>query len=382
MKKIQLRTLGALCMTLLSFQFSAKDKAPKLEPGIYAEFNTSKGKILCVLEYQKTPMTVANFVGLTEGNFVFNDSIKITKPFYNGLKFHRVIKDFMIQGGDPEGTGAGGPGYKFYDEIVADLKHTGPGILSMANSGPATNGSQFFITHKETPWLDGKHTVFGHVIQGQDVVNAIAQDDLMKEVKIIRVGKEAKKWDANAAFKLAMDKEKAKNAEKDAYFAKIAAMTEDQYKTFMYQEVLAKYPNAKQSTSGLVYIIDDEGTRLKPVKGTQLSVHYRGTFRADGAQFDASYDRGQPMNFSYIENKMIPGFEEALAMLGKGGKAKIFIPYYQAYGKNGRPGAIPPYSDLVFDLEVVDLIPRQEGGKEDSHEGHDHPHGEHDGHNH
>lgn len=382
----RMRKIALFLTAFVSFTAFAKDKAPELAPGIYAEFNTTKGKIVCVLEYIKTPMTVANFVGLAEGKFQFNDSIKITKPFYNGLKFHRVISDFMIQGGDPEGTGAGGPGYQFYDEIVPDLRHTGPGILSMANSGPATNGSQFFITHKETPWLDGKHTVFGHVVEGQDIVNKIAQGDVMNTVKILRIGKEAKKWDANLAFKTAYAVLRQKEDQKKAEFAKISAMSEEDYKNFMYQQVLTKYPNAKLSPSGLVYIIENEGTGPKPVKGTQLSVHYRGTFRSDGTQFDASYDRKQPMNFSFIENKMIPGFEEALAMLGKGGKAKIFIPYYQAYGKNGRPGAIPPYADLVFDLEIVDLIERREGGapmqEHHDHDGHNHDGHNHDGHQH
>ncbi len=158
--------------------------------GIFALFNTSKGQIICQLEYKKTPITVSNFVGLAEGtkqNSAKADGV----PYYDGLKFHRVIADFMIQGGCPQGTGTGGPGYQFEDEIVSDLKHTGPGILSMANAGPGTNGSQFFITHVATPWLDGKHTVFGHVIQGQDVVNKIAQDDLINSVKIIRIGADA-----------------------------------------------------------------------------------------------------------------------------------------------------------------------------------------------
>lgn len=330
-------------------------KKPKLEPGIYAEFTTPKGVILCVLEYKKVPMTVANFVGLAEGKLTIMDTISYTKPFYNGLKFHRVIKDFMIQGGDPDGNGSGGPKHRFYDEFDPSLKHSGPGILSMANSGPATNGSQFFITHKETPWLDGKHSIFGHVISGQDVVNAIEQDDAMTTVKIIRVGKEAKKWDASKAFNEVYGKIKAEELMKEEQMKKIASMSEEEYKKYMYAEVLAKYPTAKLSPSGLVYVIENEGTGDKPVKGNQLSVHYRGTFRADGKQFDASYDRGQPMAFKYIENKMIPGFEEGIGMLGKGGKAKVFIPYFQAYGKNGRPGAIPPYSDLVFDIEIVDL---------------------------
>lgn len=173
-------------------------KKPKLEKGLYAEITTSKGVIFIKLEHEKTPLTVANFVGLAEGKI--ENKVKNGKPFYDSLKFHRVIKDFMIQGGDPEGTGRGGPGYRFKDEIVPELIHDRAGILSMANSGPKTNGSQFFITHKATPWLDGKHTVFGSVINGQDVVNAIAQNDYILKVKIIRKGKEAKKFDAVKIF--------------------------------------------------------------------------------------------------------------------------------------------------------------------------------------
>jgi peptidylprolyl isomerase len=369
-----MRKVGLLMalMGIAVMGMAAKPKKPKLEDGIYAEFTTPKGVILCVLEYQKTPMTVANFVGLAEGKFTHPDTT-FTKPFYNGLKFHRVIKDFMIQGGDPQGTGSGGPGYKFYDEIHPDLKHTGPGILSMANSGPATNGSQFFITHKETPWLDGKHTVFGHVVSGQEVVNAIEQGDEMTTVKIIRVGKVAKKWNASAEFLKVYNVIKAEDDKKAEELKKIAAMSEDEYKTYMFNEVKAKYPNAQQSASGLVYVIENPGTGDKAVEGAQMSVHYRGTFRRDGKQFDASYDRGQPMDFSYKVNRMIPGFEEGLGMLGKGGKAKLFIPYYQAYGKNGRPGAIPPYADLVFDIEIMNI----NNAVEHDHEGHDH-----DGHQH
>lgn len=372
--------LSALLIS--SVALAAKPKKPKMEPGIYVEFTTSKGVILCVLEYQKTPMTVANFVGLAEGNLHIMDSLHYSKPFYNGLKFHRVIKDFMIQGGDPDGTGSGGPKHRFYDEIHPDLKHTGPGILSMANAGPATNGSQFFITHKETPWLDGKHSVFGHVISGQDVVNAIEQGDVMTTVKIIRVGKEAKKWNASTAFmdtykklKSVEDEKAKKQAEEQAIqnerINKISGMSEEEYKNYMFNEVKAKYPNAQLSPSGLVYIIEKEGEGPKATEGMKMSVHYRGTFRHDGKQFDASYDRGQPMDFTYKVNRMIPGFEEGLGMVGKGGKAKLIIPYFQAYGKNGRPGAIPPYSDLVFDIEIMNIQPA------DAHEHH-----EGDGHQH
>ncbi len=370
-----MKNLSVILFSVLTFSISLAQKNDKegLAPGIYAEFNTNKGVIVCVLEYQKTTMTVANFVGLAEGNLKIMDSLTYDKAFYNGLKFHRVIKDFMIQGGDPDGNGSGGPKHRFYDEIHPDLKHTGPGILSMANAGPATNGSQFFITHKETPWLDGKHTVFGHVITGQDVVNAIEQGDVMNTVKIIRVGKEAKNWDASKAFMEVYGKIRNEEKVKEEALAKIAAMSEEQYRTFMFEEVKKVYPNAQQSTSGLVYVIENAGEEMKPVTGSNMSVHYRGTFRADGKQFDASYDRGQPMAFQYKTNRMIPGFEEGLGMLGKGGKAKLIIPYFQAYGKNGRPGAIPPYSDLVFDIEVIDLqAPQAEPHQHTEGDGHKH----------
>jgi cyclophilin family peptidyl-prolyl cis-trans isomerase len=330
-----------------------EEKLPDLEPGIYAQIQTAKGSILLWLEFEKTPMTVANFVGLAEGKLTV-DGKSFDKPFYNGLKFHRVIKDFMIQGGDPDGNGSGGPGYKFADEIHPDLKHVGPGILSMANSGPATNGSQFFITHKETPWLDGKHTVFGKVIQGQDVVNAIAQDDVMNEVTIIRVGKDAKKWDANKIFSAMRAEQVAKEAEAKARMEKVAAMSEAEYKVFMFEEVKKKYPTAKQTASGLVYVLENAGVGEKCKSGNKLSVHYTGTL-LDGTKFDSSRERGMPMDFTFKQQPMIKGFEEGLEMLGKGGKGIFIIPYYAAYGAQGRPGAIPPFSDLVFDLEVMDL---------------------------
>ena len=170
------------------------DLSKKLPEGLYAKIETSKGDILIFLEYKKTPLTVTNFAGLAEGTI---KSTRREAPFYDGLIFHRVIDNFMIQGGCPLGTGTGGPGYKFPDEFDPSLKHSGPGILSMANSGPGTNGSQFFITHVPTPWLDGKHTVFGHVVEGQDVVDSIVQGDLINHIKVIRVGEDAEKFVAD-----------------------------------------------------------------------------------------------------------------------------------------------------------------------------------------
>lgn len=357
-----------------------KAKKPKLEKGMYAEMTTSKGVILLQLEFEKTPMTVANFVGLAEGKFTVEDSINYTTAFYNGLKFHRVIKDFMVQGGDPDGNGSGGPKHRFYDEIDETLKHTGPGILSMANSGPATNGSQFFITHKATPWLDGKHTVFGHVITGQDVVNAIEQDDLLISLKIIRKGKLAKKFNATEQFAKVYNEKKEKEIEAKKLFEMKGAMSEEEYNAFLLKEVRKEIPSAEQTKSGLIYIkdVNNLGAGIKPTKGAELSVHYKGTFWGSGDKFDSSHDRGQPMTFKYKEQRMVPGFEEGIAMISKGAKIKIIIPYYAAYGKKGRPGAIPPYSDLVFDLEMIDIT-APSAKPADSHEGHDHSH---DGHNH
>lgn len=325
--------IGLLMSTLISFA--------QKEPGIYAKITTPKGEILLVLEHEKTPMTVANFVALAEGEMNYNGQEHL-EPYFNGLKFHRVIKDFMIQGGDPAGNGSGGPGYKFPDEFDSTLMHTGPGILSMANAGPGTNGSQFFITHKATPWLNFKHTVFGHVIEGQAVVDSIQQGDDM-EIEIIRIGKDAKKFDANKIFnekvkEIAEDQKKAVEAEREN-FKKM---------------VLEKYPDAKMTESGLMYVLKEEGEGEKPKSGSTVSVHYTGTF-FDGKKFDSSHDRNAPISFACGQRRMIPGFEEGTLMLGKGGKALLILPYHLAYGAAGRPPQIPPKATLIFDIEVMEI---------------------------
>lgn len=311
------------------------------DDGIYAKITTPKGDILLVLEYEKTPMTVANFVALAEGKMEYAGK-KYTEPYFNGLKFHRVIKDFMIQGGDPAGNGSGGPGYKFPDEFDSTLLHTGPGILSMANAGPGTNGSQFFITHKATPWLNFKHSVFGHVIEGQNVVDAVAQGDEM-QIEIIRVGKKAEKWDANKVFNekvKAFEEEKKKQEEAD--------------KREFWEFVNKAYPSHQKTESGLAYIIEEEGEGAKPENGNTVSVHYTGTFK-DGKKFDSSYDRNQPLAFPVGQRRMIPGFEEGAIKLGKGGKAKLIIPFWLAYGAAGRPPQIPAKAILIFDIEIVEI---------------------------
>jgi peptidyl-prolyl cis-trans isomerase A (cyclophilin A) len=336
--------------------------------GIYAEFNTSKGKIICLLEHKKTPLTVANFVGLAEGNFSV-DGVKNNKPYYDGLKFHRVIKDFMIQGGCPLGNGTGNPGYKFEDEIVEDLKHVGPGILSMANSGPNTNGSQFFITHKETPWLDGKHTVFGHVVEGQSVVDAIEQNDIINSVKIIRVGEEAKGWSAQATFdgvraaKLAeIERKKLEEQRK-----------REEYIANFYAQVKKKEKKAVLAPSGLVYVIKKKGKNLEKFgakKGSKVSLHYTGTLFSDGTKFDSSKDRKEPFNFNYIDMPLIPGFTEGISLVGPKGKVKLYIPSFLGYGERAS-GKIPANSDLVFDIEILS-IEAPEAGEHKGHDGHDH----------
>jgi cyclophilin family peptidyl-prolyl cis-trans isomerase len=224
MKKVSFLFVCALILGLTS----CKEDYPDLEDGLYAEFNTSKGTFLTELYYEQTPITVANFVSLAEGkSHSVLDSAYRGKKFYDGLIFHRVIKDFMIQTGDPKGDGSGNPGYRFPDEIIDSLSHDSKGTLSMANAGPGTNGSQFFVTLAPTPWLDGRHTVFGKVVQGQEVVDSIGlvetgdrdrpvQEVKIESVKIIRKGKDAKNFDAPKTFEDRLATLKAEEEELEA----------------------------------------------------------------------------------------------------------------------------------------------------------------------
>ena len=307
--------------------------------GIFAEIETTKGKIVLRLEYKKTPVTVANFISLAEGT---NPKVSETykgKKFYDGLKFHRVIKDFMIQGGDPLGNGSGGPGYSFKDEIT-DLKHTKGGILSMANSGPKTNGSQFFITHKETPWLDGKHTVFGEVTSGMEVVNAIEQNDGITKITIVRKGNEALKFNATKVFE---DYFKNKATEEAKEAAEKAAVN---------AKALKEFETASTTDSGLKYIVLKEGTGAKPVATSNVKVHYTGSL-LDGKVFDSSVQRGQPIDFGL--NQVIPGWTEGVQLMTEGSKYKFLIPSKLAYGERGAGGVIPPNSDLIFEVELIKI---------------------------
>ncbi len=318
------------------------NETQKLNDGLYAKFITSKGDILTQLEFEKTPLTVTNFVGLAEGTKV--STLGKNVKFYDGLTFHRVIPDFMVQGGCPLGSGTGGPGYNFADEIDPSLTHDKPGILSMANSGPGTNGSQFFITHVPTSWLDGKHTVFGHVISGQDVVNAIKQGDTIKTIEIIRVGGKAEAFKADQA---AFDGLLASIDERAA--AKISEQQENNMAV-----IKEKWPNVITSPSGLMYVVMNEGSGSeKPAKGSDVTAHYTGTFM-DGKKFDSSVDRGDPIKFPVGTGRVIKGWDEALMDMKKGEKRTLIIPPELAYGKNGR-GPIPPNSTLVFEVELIDF---------------------------
>ncbi|OWP83829.1 peptidylprolyl isomerase [Flavobacterium davisii] len=309
-----------------------------MQDGIYAKFNTSKGAILVKLTHDLTPGTVGNFVGLAEGNL--ENSVKSQgQKYYDGLKFHRVIPDFMIQGGCPLGTGTGDAGYKFDDEFHPSLKHDAPGVLSMANAGPGTNGSQFFITHVATPWLDGKHTVFGHVVEGQDVVDLVVQDDVMESIEIVRVGTEAKGWNAVEAFRTFEGAREKRIAE-----AKRLA-----------EESVDKLSAGFEKTeSGLRYKIIQKGEGKKAEKGRTVSVHYQGSLE-NGQVFDSSYKRKQPIEFPLGKGYVIEGWDEGIALLQVGDKARFVIPSYLGYGDKGAGGVIPPNATLIFDVELMDI---------------------------
>jgi FKBP-type peptidyl-prolyl cis-trans isomerase len=316
-----------------------------LAPGLYADIYTPKGKIVTQLEYEKTPLTVINFVGLAEGTKSSNKPAG-TK-FYDGLTFHRVVESFMIQGGDPQGTGTGGPGYQFQDEFDTTLKHDRPGILSMANAGPGTNGSQFFITHVPTPHLDGHHTIFGHVVEGQEVVNAVVVGTVIDSIRIQRVGAKAKKFKADEAAFQAQSKKSA-----DLAAVKQKKMDLERKKMEAANNELIK--KATATPSGLKYIITRPGAGPKPASGASVKVHYAGRLM-DGKEFDNSYKRGQPIDFKVGTGMVIPGWDEGIMLMQKGEKRTLIILPNLAYGPEGRPPVIPQNATLIFDVELVDF---------------------------
>lgn len=351
-------------------------KYPSLQDGMYADIQTTKGAIVVQLEFEKTPNTVANFVSLAEGNNTLVDEKYRGKKYYDGLTFHRVIKDFMIQGGDPDGNGRGGTGYRFGDEFPTDkdgkllLTHDKAGILSMANSGPNTNSSQFFITHKETPHLNGKHSVFGHVVIGQNVVDSIAQGDIINTIDIIRNGSAAQNFDAPAIFEKHMkDFEEAmrKKAEEKQIMLQKAETAKKEMKVFLAE----KKKTAKLFPSGLRMMTTEKGTGVKPKDGSKVFIHYTGyldngkmfgtTFVETAKKFgtynerDEKMNRYKPFSRNYSQKaQLIPGFREGMLNMTYGEKAYLWIPSHLAYGEKGAGNAIPPNADLIFEIQIVD----------------------------
>ena len=328
-----------LLISILTLNSCNMNNYSDLSDGLYADLETSKGNIILELYYEQAPTTVSNFVALAEGNHPVVDDQHEGKRYYDGLKFHRVIENFMIQGGDPTGTGSGGPGYQFDDEFNEELKHNGPGILSMANAGPGTNGSQFFITHVETPWLDGKHSIFGKVNSGQDVVDKVEQNDIIKKVKIIRIGEAANSFNAPENFENYI----SKKSEADILRAEAE------------KETLEKLTEGmKETESGLKYIISKKGSGPNAKKDDLLSVHYSLQL-VDGSEIDSSFTRGAPIEFTCGVGQVIKGWDEAMQLLNKGSKARLVIPSELGYGSVGAGnGVIPPNATLIFEVELID----------------------------
>jgi len=345
-----MKLLKISIVVLVLFAACKSVKYKDLKDGVYADIQTNKGDILLELYAEKVPLTVANFVALAEGNHSkLVDSIK-GKKFYDGTIFHRVIKDFMIQGGDPTGTGKGNAGYKFVDEFPKDslgkfiYKHDGAGVLSMANSGKNSNSCQFFITHKPTPWLNGRHSIFGRVIFGQNVVDSIAKGDTINSIDIIRVGKKAKKYIASEVFDSELENaiNNAKKAEKERFVKYL-----DAKKKFYAKKNVA---NAVKMPSGLQILTQKKGTGKKVTKVDDITMNY--TIYTAAGELVQSTKGNTPFVFNMSKRKMIEGVTEAILKMRVGGKARLFIPYNMAYGEKGG-GPFPPKSDVIFELEVL-----------------------------
>lgn len=346
---------------------AAAQSSPTLEaatagPGMYGVFETSVGTFACALEFEKTPVTVASFVGLAEGRIQFLDPSTqewVTRPFYDGLKFHRVRPDFLIQGGDPLGDGTGGPGYAFIDEFRADLRHDRPGIVSMANSGPGTNGSQFFITLKKLAYLDGRHTVFGHVVYGYDVVERISRqptagpdgtmpavDVVLRKLSILRRGRAAESFDAPAAFARQDEIMAQRELERQATAARFRAELDQQMAA------------AVATASGMRYIVRETGEGTEPQPGELVKIHYVA-YLEDGTKFDSSYDREVPHQFPVGKGHVIRGLDELILTMRPGERRRVVLPPALGYGDHGaKRFGIPPNAVLVFEVELVEVLRR------------------------
>ena len=372
----RLNLVALLSAMFVFFSCNSQKKAYKdLGDGLFADIETTQGNIIVKLNYKETPITVANFVTLAEGKNTFVKAEYKGKPFYNGTIFHRVIKDFMIQGGDPTGTGMGEPGYRFEDEIVPTLKHDKKGTLSMANAGPATNGSQFFITQVPTPHLDGRHTVFGETVKGLEVIDAIANtktvmnDKPEKDIKINKItiianGKDAKSFNAVKVFEDYFKEINKREREKEAKTKAAAAK--------FLEEVKVQEPQAKALPSGVKIFKLVDGKGKQPNHTHQVMVNYAGYLK-NGTLFDSNVKEIEeaygkynslreqqggyqafPMPYN-TSAQLIPGFRDALLTMKVGDKIRVFIPAALGYGERGAGDVIPPNSDLIFDIEITDI---------------------------
>ena len=341
-----MRRYFAIAVTLfagVALLAGCAEEYPDLEDGLYAELETTRGTIMIELAYEKAPLTVTNFVGLAEGTI--DSSAPEGEPFYDGLSFHRVVEDFVVQTGDPNGDGSGGPGYRFPNEIDPSLTHGSAGVVSMANSGPDTNGSQFFITKNAAPWLDGQYSVFGEVVEGQDVVDSIEEGDTLETVKIIRKGEAATDFETDQA---AFDDRLAELEEK---------RREDQRRTVAQQlsYVDRNWPDAEDAGEGMRYIIEEEGSGPSPEAGDTVAVHYTG-YLLNGMPFESTREQEEPVEFTLGEESIIEGWERTLLDMRVGEERRAIIPPNLAYGSRGARDIIPPNSFIVLDVELVDIV--------------------------
>lgn len=347
MKRLKLPVIALVILTITACK---EDPTADLEDGIYAAFETTDGDFVAELNYKEAPMTAANFISLAEGDNPMADDEYKDKPYFDGIKFHRIVKDFVIQGGDPDGNGQGGPGYEFPNETDTGLDHNEKGVLSMANAGPDTNGSQFFITLAPTPQLNGGYSVFGKVVKGQAVVDSIGQvevaneqpkeDVVMNAVKIIRKGEEAKDFNAPEVFleKIKEDKAKKEEAQKE-----------------LEKEIDGLAEGYKETDSGLRYKITTPTDGKKVSRGNTIKVFYKGML-SDGKVFDQKVEEDQdPIEFKVGAGMVIPGWDEGLLLMKEGEEARFIIPPHLGYGPRGI-GPIPPNAILIFDVKLEEIV--------------------------
>jgi len=374
---------SALLLSAASFVATLASLSPaatfavQLQDGLYAEIHTSKGTIVARLEPSKTPMTVANFVGLAEGT-IANRAFDAGTPYYDGSVFHRVVPGHVIQAGapDPNRSTARGPGYTFPNEIHADLSHDHAGALGMANGGPHTNSAQFYITLGDRSYLDGDYIVFGEVVSGMDVVNAVEQGDVIESVRIVRVGAEAETFHPDTAAFENMVAAAQERVENDAIDRR---RLEREYLELTFAGVRSV------SESGLQYIMQRRGAGPPTAAGDRLSVRYVATalrYRGhmmgvegplfDAVRFASSAVDGTPQNSDLAPNffeyevgstAIVPGLDEAIADMLPGEQRIVIVPAELAYGRSGYYGpdragekrlVVPPSTIVVYGVEMLE----------------------------